>query len=139
VITIDEVVDCARSWLGVRFRHQGRSRYGVDCLGFVASVMKDLGSTTFLNALPKNYPRNPRASLEAALPNFSRRIDVEAGAMLLIQFPHASHPSHAAILTREGTIIHAYESVRKVVEMGYRAPWDKRTRSAWALPLVTYE
>ena len=40
--TLDrQVVDCARSWIGTRFRHQGRSRSGVDCLGLLVMVAKE--------------------------------------------------------------------------------------------------
>ena len=38
------IVECARSYLEVPYRHQGRSRRdGVDCSGLIALMCKDLG------------------------------------------------------------------------------------------------
>jgi hypothetical protein len=37
------IVRAAKSYLGVRFRHQGRDRTGLDCVGLVVRVCNDLG------------------------------------------------------------------------------------------------
>ena len=137
MIAVPDLVDEARSWIGTPFLHQGRSRFGVDCLGFVAAVLADLGSTTAMRLLPQNYSRNPQSKVLDTLQANSREIPLEAGALLLIQFPHSKHPSHAALFTG-ASMIHAYQSVNKVVEHGYRGPWVQRTHSIWALPLVVY-
>ena len=39
----DTIVAAARSWLGVPWRHQGRTRQGVDCAGLVVLVGRELG------------------------------------------------------------------------------------------------
>lgn len=39
--TREEVVAAARRWIGVRWRHQGRTRDGVDCVGLIISVARD--------------------------------------------------------------------------------------------------
>jgi cell wall-associated NlpC family hydrolase len=137
MIEVPDLIDEARSWIGVPFVHQGRSRIGCDCLGFVAAMLADLGSTTAMRLLPGNYARNPQSKVLDTLRANSREIPLEAGALLLIQFPYSKHPSHAALYTGE-SMIHAYQSVNKVVEHGYREPWVHRTHSIWALPLVVY-
>jgi hypothetical protein len=38
-----DVVTAARTFIGVRYKHQGRSREGVDCIGLPAMVRADLG------------------------------------------------------------------------------------------------
>lgn len=43
MLSRDEIVQEARTWLGVRWRHQGRDRHGVDCAGLVACVAHGLG------------------------------------------------------------------------------------------------
>ncbi len=35
--------DAARKYLGTPFRHQGRTIYGMDCLGLVLTSLKDSG------------------------------------------------------------------------------------------------
>ena len=131
------VIDQARQWLGVRYLHQGRNRFGCDCLGFIAGMLHELGSDVFLNYLPRAYGRNPQALLMQGLQALTREIPLELGALVVIQFPFSPHPAHAAIYTGE-TIIHSYASVGKVVEHGYRGQWIDRTKSTWALPLVMY-
>lgn len=37
------LVDAARRWIGVPFRHRGRSRRGVDCVGLVVMAYSDAG------------------------------------------------------------------------------------------------
>jgi cell wall-associated NlpC family hydrolase len=132
------VIENARSWVGVRFRHQGRTRFGVDCLGFIAAVCSELGSTTPMMNLPPDYARAPQQQLLSTLQGLCRQIPLQPGALVLIQWPTVQFPSHAAIYTGS-TIIHSYQAEGKVVEHGYRGPWVARTASIWALPEVVYQ
>ena len=137
MIAPETVIAQARDWCGVRFLHQGRSRFGADCLGFLAAMMAELGSMTFIRYLPANYGRDPQALLLEGLANLTREIPLQPGALVLIQWPHAKHPSHAGIFTGEN-FIHCTQSEGRVLEQGYRGPWVKRTAGVWALPEVTY-
>jgi len=57
----DLMVAEARKWLGVRWRHQGRSRRtGVDCVGLCLMVARGLGVTV---ADITTYPRRHDGSL----------------------------------------------------------------------------
>jgi cell wall-associated NlpC family hydrolase len=136
-ITPAQVVDQAKQWVGVKFLHQGRTRNGCDCLGFIAACMAELDSWTLMFHLPANYSRNPQTLLIDGLNELTREIPLEAGVLILFQFPGTEHPSHAAIYTGE-SLIHAYQPNGKVVEHGHRAQWRKYAKSYWALPLVTY-
>lgn len=127
----------ARTWVGVPFLHQGRSRSGVDCIGFVASVSAALGSRVFMDALPSNYARAAQARLVDGLAMHTRQIPLQVGAVVLIKWPFEEHASHAAIYTGE-SLIHCYEAERSVIEHGYSIPWPHRTTSVWAMPGVTY-
>jgi cell wall-associated NlpC family hydrolase len=42
-MTRDEVVTEARQWLSVPYRHKGRSRTGLDCIGLLVVVGRALG------------------------------------------------------------------------------------------------
>lgn len=37
------LIDTARTWINVRWRHRGRSRHGVDCAGLVVLTYRDCG------------------------------------------------------------------------------------------------
>src|SRR5260370_35936670 len=42
-----DMVDCARSYVGVPYFHCGRNRNGLDCLGLLLVVAHDLDLTTY--------------------------------------------------------------------------------------------
>jgi len=131
------VIDQARAWVGVPFLHQGRTRNGADCLGFIAACLNELGSDIFLRYLPTNYARAPQSLLIDGMMHLTRQIDLEPAALMLIQFPLQAHPAHAAIYTGE-SMIHTDQMIGRVVEHSYGGQWVARTKSIWAIPLVTY-
>lgn len=137
MITAAELVVEAREWLGVPFLHQGRTRNGVDCIGFVAAMCATRGVVAPLANLPHNYSRNPQALLVDAIRMLGTPTTLEAGCLILMQWPRTEHASHAGIYT--GTsMIHCNEAVGKVVEHGYSTPWPERTVSLWRIPGVSY-
>lgn len=137
MITPASVIAQARDWRGVKFLHQGRTRMGCDCLGFIAGLMAELGSNVALQCLPINYARAPGARVLATLEAVSREIPLQVGALVLIRWPQSPDPSHAGIFTG-CNLIHCTEGEHKVVEHRYGEPWLRRTHSIWALPEVQY-
>jgi cell wall-associated NlpC family hydrolase len=137
VIPAAAVIAQAREWVGVPFLHQGRTRIGADCLGFIAAMLAELGSRVALAHLPLNYSRDPQAQLLDSLTDLCRTIELEPAALVIFQFADAKFPSHAALYTGE-SIIHAFARVGRVVETSYGQPWPKLAHSIWALPLVVY-
>lgn len=127
----------ARSWKGTKFLHQGRSRLGADCLGYVSACLDELGCSVFLDYLPLNYSRTPSDLVERSLEQLTRKIELQPGALIVFQFPLTKHASHAGIFTG-ATLVHCDQMSGGVVECGYRMPWTGRTRSIWALPGVVY-
>lgn len=138
LVDVHTLVENYRSWLGVKFLHQGRSRFGADCLGFIAAGANEVGSPLFLDNLPINYARNPQSLLLDSLEQLTRTIDLQPGALVTIKWPQTKVASHAAIYTGS-TIIHSYESNGEVVEHIYAKQWVARTDSIWAIPLVAYQ
>lgn len=137
MIEVGTLIENYREWLGVRFLHQGRSRLGCDCLGFVAGGAAEVGSSVFLDNLPIDYGRDPQAILLEKLEALTRKIELQAGCLITIQWPQTKFASHGAIYT--GTsIIHAYAGNSKVIETTYGRQWIARTTAAWAIPLVKY-
>jgi len=112
----DEIIREARAWIGVRWRHQGRSRFGVDCVGLVIQAGRSIG-VEFEDA---PYPRRPDGTF---LDGFRKRgrekavRDAQPGDALVFVFGGA--PCHIGILTwKEGQwhLVHAHAHRRKVVE-----------------------
>lgn len=137
MIQASDVSFQARSWIGTPFLHQGRSRFGADCLGFIAAMLAELGSMTFLEELPHNYARSPQSLLVEGLARLCREVPLQPAVLILFQWPATPDASHAAIYTGE-TMIHAYQSERRVVEHSFRGHWVRRATSYWALPEVVY-
>jgi cell wall-associated NlpC family hydrolase len=129
------VIDEARGWVGVPFRHQGRDYTGIDCVGLPIVVGQSLG--IFDQRLDiANYGRLPTGELVERLREHCQPIPKAVpGALVVIAWTKIA--AHVAIFTGE-TLIHAYESVGRVVEHGYRGRWIRMTHSAWALPGVEY-
>lgn len=137
--TPEALIEEARTWVGVPFRHQGRSRLGVDCAGFIVETLRAT------NALPPEfedataYGRMSSRELGDVVRRYCTPIPKpEPGALLLIRWPREHVASHVALFTGEN-LIHCYATVGKVVEHGYRGMWLKLSESWWRLPGVAYE
>lgn len=148
-VTRDQIVEEARSWLGVPWRHQGRNRTGIDCGGLVAVVGQATG------VFPKRadafgYDRLPTLYLlvETTQEWMRRKMGPEFNDRrpgdVVIMKPTAQYqwPSHIGILTRlpdgELGLIHSYNGLRKkgadvVLETRY-APWWDRTVAVMVYP-----
>lgn len=124
-MTPAEFVASARSYAGVKFRHRGRSRLGVDCAGLAWCAAKDAGLV-----LPdfRLYGREPHAgkliaTLEeaigpAVLVAPVARTDLRIGDVLVVRY--RVEPHHIGIATdyRLGGlgVIHSDGHNGKVVE-----------------------
>jgi len=114
----DDIIELARSYLGVRWLHQGRGRNGIDCAGLVIVVGNELKLIDYDTA---DYQR--RTSGHAFLHHFQmnmKRIPLpEARPGDVMLFRDAQFPCHSVILgwkDQEMTMIHAHAPHRKVVE-----------------------
>lgn len=126
----------ARSWLGVPYLHQGRSRSGIDCIGLVIEVLRKCGRLPAEFDERLNYgPVPTRDELAERVRYYCTRLaDPEPGCMLTMRWNQQA--AHVALYTGE-TIIHAHTRLRgggRVVEIGYRGHWPRLTDAAWRLP-----
>lgn len=135
-----ELVAHARTWIGVPFRHQGRTRAGVDCAGFIVEMMKACGELPSNYHEPANYGRSPSGHLIEIVRKYCTVAPPPAfaAALVLIKWSFDRVPSHVGICTGE-TLIHSYAGERAVIEHGYRGRWLRLTHSLWRLPGVRYE
>ncbi len=133
---VERLVAEARSWVGVPFLHQGRSRDGVDCVGLVVAVCRALGlvapdfETGVYGRLPADDMLRRRIAEHCAPLPAAR-----AGALIVIRWTREA--SHVGLCLGE-TMVHSYERMGRVIEHGYRGRWIRMTDSAWALPGLVY-
>lgn len=117
-VTRKQVVHEAKRWLGVPWKHQGRSRRGVDCVGLVYCVALDLGLVEEGEVRIPRYGPQPDGTLLSYFEQHMVRRPVShlaPGAVMIFSF--ARSPYHAGILTsvNPSSLIHAYARRRKVV------------------------
>lgn len=112
----------AHKYIGVKFRHQGRTTRGMDCVGLVIAAASDCGYDRYEEFA---YGREPRNSvLQAVLKkHFGDPVDrqPQVNDVVLMRHRNSSAPSHVGIITthRHGLgIIHSYSAIGKVVYQG---------------------
>jgi cell wall-associated NlpC family hydrolase len=129
----DEVVAEARRWLGVPWRHQGRTRAGVDCAGLVVMVARALGLADY-----DTFGYSRRAHGQAFVEHFRAAMDgirvAEAELGDVLVFADHAYPCHCGFLTEkfeQPHLLHAHISRRQVVEEPYIGEWPAKVRFAF--------
>lgn len=136
-----DVVTAARLWLGVRYRHQGRSREGVDCIGLPVCVRAELGLA------PMDAGAYGRVSLGSEMLDYCKanmgevaRDNLQPGD-ILVQMDGAVR--HMAIvcdypLCNDSLgIIHAWLPNKRVVECRLDDRFLQTVRGCFRFPEVT--
>lgn len=103
--TILTAVIAARSYVGVPFYHAGRDRNGIDCIGLIACVAKDLGYAFKDN---RNYsPKGSYPELMAdGISQFCTKregLDYSVGDVLLFKVKRLYH---MGIVTGDNLMVH---------------------------------
>lgn len=132
IVKRQAVVDGARKYLGVRFRHQGRTGSFCDCAGLLVLTGKNLEIDVIdITA----YGRMPDSNqLVEILEQQLEPIEIDEarpGDIYLMHF--GGPPQHMAIKTDIG-IIHSYALARKVVEHDLNDSWRSRIHAAYRIP-----
>lgn len=147
MITRQEVVDEARSWLGTPWEHQQAVKgVGCDCIGFLAGVDMALGlpegKAWLADLRYKGYGRTPKPDLllEACSEYMDPIALDDAGLGDVLQLSYAdrgvSQPMHFAIISclDPRMMIHALAiSPRRVVEHNIDQTWASRVLRAYRL------
>lgn len=109
----ERFIKVARSYLGVPWVHQGRSRTGLDCVGLIVISARNCGLDVPMLA---NYGRTPDyRQLKRELMKFgSREGAIFPGAVIVYKL----HSVHIAIASSSTTVIQALNSVGRVTESG---------------------
>lgn len=127
--SMPEIIPVARSYKGVPFYHAGRDRNGVDCIGLIVCVARDLGYSfkDDRNYSPGIYPERMFTGME----QFCHRVDDRQPGDILV-FDYRGRPMHCAILTGDDLIVHCdgRQSIHKVVETSL-GRYANRIHSVW--------
>lgn len=142
MITREQIVIEARTWMGTRWHHQGRVKgVGVDCVGFVGGVAVAMGLGVEARSAPeaipyKCYGRDPTSLFMRGCNEYMDKIDIkQAGVGDVLTFVFERDPQHLALITSVEPmyIIHAHAAVRKVVEHQLDDVWQRRVHAAYRL------
>jgi cell wall-associated NlpC family hydrolase len=129
---VSELIDFCRGYLGVPWKHQGRTTKGVDCVGFLLLGFKHIGVP--INEL-KGYGRVPDGKklkevmdTQPYLESLPTNSEIQVGDILL--FKIRKHPQHVGLVTSlNGKLgmIHAYNGgSKKVVEHSLADYWKNK-------------
>lgn len=144
--TQDEIVACARAWIGTPYRHQAATRgAGADCLGLVRGVWREVygSEPELVPAYSKDWsePQGEERLWAAAGRHLLARSGPPiAGDVILFRMRSRSVAKHLGILVQGGPesgpeprFVHAYAG-HGVVESPLSAPWRRRIVAAFEFP-----
>lgn len=149
ILCAQDPVAVARSWIGTPFRHQGRTRHGIDCVGLLVETFRACGRDV---VDLEGYARDPHNGLlEEVLQRNGcvpvARDDWRAGDIAVISFAQRKDSGrgflqpvnrHAALITNFSDyylggglgLLHTYSSLGRVTEHRMDHRWAQR------IPLV---
>ena len=127
----EQIVTIARTWVNTPWKHQGRSRYGLDCVGLLIVVARELGMAVDDHT---QYTHEPdTAVLLEHLRKYTTEIPVaDAGPGDLVLMAIHGRRQHVGILTDHG-LIHAAALYRKVTEHTLSPDWQQAIVKAFRL------
>lgn len=140
---IEKVIKEAYSWLGTRFKHQGRvkinhnNKGGCDCLGLIMGLgLKTKLGKDLKEFDQKSYPKilKSNALLDEFDSHFVKNQSIAVGNILLIKVNN--WPQHLAIVVEvepEVLIIHSYIQARKVVKQHLPKEWKENIAAIYKL------
>lgn len=120
-MTRDEIVAEARTWMDVPWRHQGRSRDGIDCVGLLSAVGKAFGVP---HSDISAYPRQAVSpKLRNLLRSYLNPMPFTANKVGMVGvFRDSIFPCHVGILSWKHNrlhVIHARADAGKVIEEAF--------------------
>jgi hypothetical protein len=122
-----QIITEAKSWIGVKFKKGGRDRIGIDCVGLLVNIGRELGFDIqdtieySFHPEPAKFVNMVYGQTDIADPN-----NLRIGNLLL--FRQSVFPMHTGILSKDHygrlSVINANALERKVVEQPLSA-WQR--------------
>lgn len=143
VHTAADVVSAARSRLGVRWVHQGRHATGLDCLGLLVSVARQLGCPAPDDAAYGRIPDGEQLLSEMRRWLVAEPVGTHPRSGHLVLLRVGKNPHHAGIIGdyRYGgllSLIHGDSKAGKVSEQRMCSNWAAGIVELYRLPGVEY-
>ena len=133
MLTRARVVAAALDWIGTPFQHQGRTPCGIDCVGLIINVGRDLGATTF-DVRGYGPQPDPRV-IQAACAEHLRRSDSPDADGTILLFRWLRVPQHFGIKV-PGGFVHVYQPDGQCRLTPFSAKWRARVFSQYDYPGV---
>lgn len=134
----NEIVECARTLIGVEFKHQGRDQRGIDCVGVPIYIANTLSIKSW-NTIA--YPARPNMVLFEKLIRESgaKKVpfkDKAHGDML--RMLSYRYPVHIGIYEVDPKgheyVIHAYQPFKKVLRTRLTKEEWRKVQEVWRFP-----
>jgi cell wall-associated NlpC family hydrolase len=127
-MTRDEVVAEARKWLGVRYRHKGRSERGLDCLGLLVMVGRafDIPHTDATDY--SGWPRGDLLILQTLDRFLVRQPPSAALPGCIGVFAERRLPGHVGVFSVRHGAIHVIHASLPPPSRVIEAPWQVISR-----------
>lgn len=118
---IEEFIKQVKLYVGVPFRHQGRDKNGIDCVGLIVTPLNNMGFFTYDN---KNYKRyGLGGEIHKVMKDYCYEVDnikaLKRGDILLFS---KGNSQHLGVFTGY-SIIHSNNIIGKVVEHDLTDEW----------------
>ncbi len=141
-LTAEDVVACARGWLGTPYHHQANLKLvGCDCLGLVRGVWQELYGFEVEKAPAYSRDWAEAGRRETMLQAAGRHLKVvdrcaaSAGDVVVFRLRDGFVAKHADILTGPETMVHAMEGCN-VSEVSLGPWWQRRVAGVFRFPGV---
>lgn len=142
-VTRAQIVEAARKYGGVPFRHQGRSKHSMDCAGLLVCVGWDLGVESWDPEKHTGYDRIPDGhTVNEIMSAIMDKLPINGGTLVpghVVQIAYLDgnkqKVTHMGILTDlDGLgLIHAYFPAGKVVEHRMDDEWMDRVTGVFRI------
>lgn len=131
-----QLADAARKYKGVKWKHIGRTIFGLDCCGLILVSCRDLGydfeEVTPYQRIPSGY--DIVRECERYLVRGDRQEIVPNDVILFRQNVYPAHMGVIGQLNGQLSLIHAYAKVGRVVEEYFDPVWRDQMTHVFKLP-----
>ncbi len=136
---VQQIILHSREWMHTKFRHQGRSKSGVDCIGLFSEVAKEIGRTI---SIPSNYTHHPDQQFlfDEMCRLFDKipKAEMQIGDLVLMRFIDDAKRipcRHVAMVTNLG-VLHSSAQFKKVTEHGLDDEWMRKIEHVFRMRRV---